>query len=165
MRLNRRVSVFARTVALAGALTFSACNSFGPGVFGPQESPSAIARAQQACATVLYNLPQVLLDLRSGEATVAAAFEVSGEQLATYVDTVTDAPKGAPSVWHEKPTKILDLCIIDGDFLAKTPSMPGDDQSAERAAIVIEDGSAKLLLVAFNDQAQIPIVDPATMGT
>lgn len=106
-----------------------------------------------------------MLEVQSGKLSVAAAYEVTGVQLATYLEAVHSANGSGAwrSVWREQPNKVVDLCLIDGDMRTQTPGPPEADRSAVRVAVVIEDDVAKLWEIARSDKSQLPITDPATV--
>jgi hypothetical protein len=104
--------------------------------------------------------------VQSGQATLAAAYEVTGEQLATYLERAS-AENGlgdSPSVWRQQPTKVVDMCIFDGDLFTETSGPPEADRSAVRVVVVISDGVAHPWAIARKDQSSLPTTNPATMA-
>ena len=67
------------------------------------------------------------------------------------------------SPWRDQPTKLVDMCIFDGDFDTMTPGPPEADRSAARILVVIADGEALLWQVA-RDKSDVSTTDPATMS-
>jgi hypothetical protein len=105
--------------------------------------------------------------VQSGQATLAAAYEVTGDQLATYLERESAAGGlgDSPSVWREQPTKVVDMCLIDGDLFTQTPGPPEADRTAARVLVVISDGNPQLWAIARKDKSTLPTTDPATMET
>lgn len=118
-------------------------------------SPNA---AETACRALLDDIPDTVT--KSGKATVAAAYEVRGDQLATYLETFGN---GYPSQWRDEPAKLIGMCIFDGDFDTMTPGPPGHDTSAVRVLVLIPDGAAMLWAIA-RDKSALPTTDPATLA-
>jgi hypothetical protein len=96
---------------------------------------------------------------------LAAAYEVTGDQLANYLEKKTfPAGQGVVrSQWRDEPTKVVDMCFIDGDFFTQTPGPPEADRSAVRVLVVIADGQPQLWAMARQDESALPTTDPATM--
>lgn len=115
--------------------------------------------AEVACSAILDDIPSVRV--KSGTAVLAAAYEVTGDQLATYMETTF---AHTPSQWRDQPTKVVEMCVYDGDFDTMTPGPPGHDTSAVRVLVVISDGAADLWAIT-RDRSSIPTTDPATMET
>lgn len=132
-----------------------------------ETGPSATFRsgdmAEAACSAILDNIP--LVRVNSGKATLAAAFEVTGEQLTSYFVTILDADRNQSngSDWWDEPEKLVELCLYDGDFTTMTPGPEGNDTSAIRVLIVISDGDPQFW-ARTRDIATIPATDPATMS-
>ena len=105
--------------------------------------------------------------LRSGEVTVAAAYEVTGAQLTRYFTTVLNqgggGGQGNGSDWWNNPNKLVYLCILDGDFNTETPGPPGHDTTATRVLVVIEGGDAFPWAFCFSNTCGITTTDPATI--
>lgn len=130
----------------------------------PSESPiPSPSTAEVACSAILDNIPLVIV--KSGRATLAAAFEVTGAQLTSYfVKTLNaDPTQTNGSDWWDQPTKLVDMCLYDGDFRTMTPGPSGHDTSATRVLVVISDGDAQFWASTLNNAA-IPATDPATMS-
>lgn len=125
--------------------------------------PTLANRAVAACSAILDNIPSVIVE--SGQATVAAAYEVTGEQLTKYFVKTLDANPNQSngSAWWNHPTKRVDMCLFDGDFTTMTPGPPGADKSAPRVLVVISDGDAEFWALAREDPNALPAVDPATL--
>ena len=119
----------------------------------PIPSPTA---AEVACSSILDNIPDVVVE--SGEPTMAAAFESTGAQLTRYFVTTLDADHNQSngSDWWGQPTKLVDLCLFDGDFTTTTPGPPGHDTSAARVLVVISDGDAQFWASTKNQQSFQP---------
>ncbi len=117
-------------------------------------SPNA---AEAACSAILDDIPMVIV--KSGKAALAAAYEVTGEQLATYLETTFGHGR---SQWRDRPTQVVEMCIFDGDFDTMTPGPPGD-KSALRVLVVISDGVAQFW-ARTRETSAIPTTDPATMA-
>ena len=100
----------------------------------------------------------------SQTAILAAAYEVTGEQLVSYLERQTGQDGyGEPlSTWQTQPTKLVDMCLFDGDFDTMTPGPPGHDTSAVRVLVLIADGEA-LLWAITRDRESLPIDDPAVL--
>lgn len=135
-------------------------------VASPTATPSAVASentAEAACSAILDSIPDVIVI--SGEPTVAAAYEVTGTQLTSYfVKTLNADPNHTNgSDWWDQPTKLVDMCLYDGDFRTMTPGPPGHDTSATRVLVVISDGDAQFWASTLNKSA-IPATDPAAIG-
>jgi hypothetical protein len=125
----------------------------------PTTAPTDAATA--ACAAIIDNIP--LVRVRSGQATIAAAHEVTGEQLTRYFITElgqSDMSNGA-DWWHD-PSRLVDMCVFEGDFITMTPgpSPTGNvTPTATRVLIVIENGDAEFWAIG------VPLTDPATIPT
>lgn len=133
-----------------------------PTPIGPSATPTA---ASAACSALLDDVPST--QLNSGEATLAAGYEVNGAQLATYFERLHETTRSADaprSTWRDNPTKQLTVCVFDGDFVSLTPGPPGHDTSVSRVLVVIEDGAASLWAIALDDRSAIPTTDPATLS-
>lgn len=128
----------------------------------PRSDASAAATA--ACSALLDDVPST--QVNSGKATLAAAYAVNGEQLASYLEQMHEANGvgGSASTWRDKPTQRLNMCIFDGDFTTLTPGPPGHDTSASRVLVLIVDGQADLWAIALEDQSAVPTTDPATLS-
>ena len=104
--------------------------------------------------------------MNSGVATVAGAYDVTGDQLGNYFDRLHGASADGPgtSTFHGKGSKQLTMCLFDGDFTSMTPSGgQADANQPPRVLIVIEDGKAELWAIAREDVSGLPAVDPATI--
>lgn len=126
------------------------------------DDDSGDIRAAAACNATKNDIAMVTLN--TGEATLAAAYEVTGEELATYIEATSDsmiAP--GQSTWHDQANKVVDACLFDGDFVTKTPGPPGHDTSAVRILVVISDGQAFPWAIARKDPTTLPITDPGTL--
>lgn len=104
-------------------------------------------------------------ELRSGTATLAVAYDVTGIQLAAYMEMVDDigGVGGVPSTWRDQPDKDIRMCLFDGDFNTLTPGPPGHDTSAVRVLVLVADGQADLWALARKDTSVLPAIDPATL--
>jgi hypothetical protein len=127
-------------------------------------SPSAVpatqptgASATSACSAILDNIPDTVV--KSGKPTLAAAYEVTGAQLAAYEETFFDQ---IMSEWSDHPTDVVDVCIFDGDFDTMTPGPSGHDTSATRVLVVISAGRPELWAITRNKPG-IPTTNPATI--
>lgn len=126
----------------------------------PSESPAD--RAHAACSAIIDNIPDATL--KSGKVTIAAAYEVTGEQLTRYfVRELNYSEMSNGSVWWNQPTKIVDMCLFDGDFDTTTPGPPGHDISFAHLLVVIDDGKPELWALSHKDQPPLPTTDPATI--
>lgn len=181
MRLTERRPVrFIGVITLTGLLV-TGCSALIPSATGPSNIPptnapadtfqptplstfgSSGATATGKCSGILEAIPMVVV--QSGEATLAAAYEVSGQQLAAYFEKAWAQPGigNSPSVWREQPTKMVSMCLFDGDFMTQTPGPPGD-RSAVRVLVVIVDGDPQLWMIARTDRLSLPTTDPATIA-
>jgi hypothetical protein len=127
----------------------------------PTTTPTDAATA--ACSASIDGLAP-MVTVRSGSPTVAAAYEVTGEQLTRYFDTELNHggwPNGAD--WWNDRTKLVDLCILDGDFDTETSGPPGHNTLFTEILVVIDNG--KPFAWVFSDQGHIPLTDPATIPT
>jgi hypothetical protein len=186
MRLNRGIGDKVALLVL-GAASLSACSALyaggttapspaapaptpavhveasttGP---APQLADTSSASATTACSALLDNIPDA--EVNSGKATVAAAYDVNGSELAIYLERMHDEAGvgGYPSTWRDKPTQRLTMCIFDGDFTTLTPGPEGHDTSASRVLILIDDTHAFLWAIALEDASAIPITDPNTLS-
>lgn len=130
----------------------------------PPMADSSSAAATAACSALLDNIPSA--QVTSGEATLAAAYDVNGAQLATYLERMHEAAGvgGYPSTWRDKPAQRVTMCIFDGDFMTLTPGPGGHDTSASRVLVLIENGRAGLRATARQHASAIPVTDPATLS-
>jgi len=129
----------------------SALQAFTPGavtnvIEGMQGSDRVAA---EACAEVATDLPMVAT--RSGSPTLVASWDVTGEQLATYL--AARAGQEVQWRWSDNPKASVEACIFDGDFETMTPGPPGNDRTAARVLIVIAGGTAQLWSVAKTKDA------------
>jgi hypothetical protein len=138
-----------------------ACSALRPGASPTPQEASGDVSAAAACASVLDDPLQVMLVVQSGKPTVAAAYRVTGEELATYLER-RSSPGDSPSVWRDQPDKLVDMCIIDGDLYTQTPGPPGD-RSAVRVLVVISDDGPLLWSIARKDKSGLPTTDPSTL--
>jgi hypothetical protein len=161
------------TVVTSAALVLSACSALAPGATQPQDTsngavvatsdaPSGDEAAAAACSTVLEDPLRVQLVVKSGEPTIAAAYRITGKELATYLDRFTAREGDSPSVWGDQPDKLVDMCIIDGDLYTQTPGPPGDG-SAVRVLVIVSDDGPFLWTIARKDKSLLPTTDPATI--
>ena len=125
--------------------------------------------ATAACSNVMDKISP-MVTLRSGEVTVAAAYEVTGAQLTRYFTTVLNqgggGSQGNGSDWWNNPNKLVGLCILDGDFNTETPGpspLGGVTPTASRVAVVIEGSDAQAWAFCFSDTCGITTTDPATI--
>jgi hypothetical protein len=167
-----------RTICLAGivlasmtALTGCSTVSFQPGQPLPTVAAMTAVRpsivpitnvvprqgATSACSAILDNIPDTVV--KSGKPTLAAAYEVTGAQLAAYEETFFDQ---IMSEWSDHPTDVVDVCIFDGDFDTMTPGPSGHDTSATRVLVVISAGRPELWAITRNKPG-IPTTNPATI--
>jgi hypothetical protein len=107
-----------------------------------------------------------MVSLASGELTVAAAYEVTGEQLTRYFIQQlehSDMTNGAD--WWDNPKTTVDLCVLDGDFDTQTPSGGQPVQRAKRVLVVIEGDEAFAWAFCFprNVACGISTTDPASI--
>lgn len=142
----------------------SASASPNDGYTGPSTPVGSGNTADAACSAFLDNIPAVRVE--SGKATLAAAFEVTGAQLTSYFVTTLNADPNHTngSDWWGQPTKLVDLCLYDGDFTTVTPGPAGNDTSAARVLVVISDGEAEFWARTLNKSA-LPATDPATISS
>jgi hypothetical protein len=131
----------------------------------PTTAPTDAATA--ACAAIIDNIP--LVRIRSGQATIAAAHEVTGEQMTRYFVTAlhhSDMSNGA-DWWHD-PSKLVDMCVFEGDFITMTPgpSPSGDvtptgnvGPTVTRVLVVINNGDAEF----WASGSGVPLTNPATI--
>lgn len=124
----------------------------------PSDSPAD--RAHAACAAIIDNIP--MAQVKSGVATIAAAYEVTGEQASRYFETVFNNGDNG-SDWWNQPTKLVDLCFFDGDFETQTPGPSGHDTTFAHLLVVISDGDAQLWALSHKDQPPLPTTNPATI--
>jgi len=127
----------------------------------PSPTPDRAARAQAACAALLDNIPLVIVN--SGTPTVAAAYEVTGAQLTRYfVMTLNANPNFSNgSDWWNQPTKLVDMCLFDGDLSTMTP-IPTGSSDASRVLVVISNGDAEFWAQTMQNEF-LPAVDPAAL--
>lgn len=104
---------------------------------------------------IINDIPMVIVD--SGRAALAAAYEVTGEQLGAYRPSAF----GPYDPWQEN--EVVDMCLFDGDFTTMTPGPPEADRSAVRVLVVISDRETLLWSIARKDQSALPTTDPATI--
>ena len=129
----------------------------------PTPSPSENA-AYTACSGIMGSIPMVTM--RSGQPSIAAAYEVTGEQLTDYFVVVLNhghMSNGAD--WWNDPTQTVEMCVLDGDFETQTPGPPGHDTNATRVLVVIDDGDAFSWAFCFSSQPScgIATTDPASL--
>ncbi|MEP7158193.1 MAG: hypothetical protein ABI797_02105 [Chloroflexota bacterium] len=175
----KRIQVGRWVAILMSGVVLAACSALtgqsSPSPASPQVSPNPSAdarstqivtrdnsRAEAACSSILETIPMVIV--RSGRATVAAAYEVTADELANYLEMrYSDNGLGGTSVWRDQKTKIVDMCIFDGDFLTMTPGPPEADRSAVRLLVIIFDAQP-LLWSWATDKTKLPTIDPATIA-
>jgi hypothetical protein len=106
-----------------------------------------------------------MVTVRSGKVAVAAAYEVNGEQLTRYFVTELNGSNAFSNGedWWNQPNKLVDLCILDGDFNTETPGPPGHDTTAVRVLVVIDGSEAFPWAFCFSYLCSIPTTDPATL--
>ena len=129
----------------------------------PSPSPTDNA-AYTACSGIVDNIPMV--SVRSGEPTIAAAYEVTGEQMTNYFVVELDHGEMSNGAdWWNSKTKTVDMCVFDGDFEAQTPGPPGHDTNATRVLVVIDGSDAFSWAFCFRSQTScgIPTTDPASL--
>lgn len=133
----------------------------------PLESPSPVSTenaAHTTCSGVLRSIPMV--SVRSGEPAVAAAYEVTGEQMTNYfVVQLNHGGISNGADWWNSPTKTVDMCAFDGDFQTETPGPPGHDTNATRVLVVVDGSDVFPWAFCFSNQTScgIPTADPATL--
>ena len=117
-----------------------------------------------ACAAIIGNIPMV--KVKTGAPTIAAAYEVTGEQMTRYFDAVLNQGGNNGADWWNSPTKTVDMCVFDGDFEAETPGLPGDDTNATRVLVVSDSSDTMSWAFCFSSQSscEISLADPATFG-
>lgn len=124
---------------------------------------AAIDGAERACSQRMGSIP--LLRVKSGEPTVAGAYDVTGTQLTNYFVRTFDqsADQSNGSVWWNKATERAVMCLYDGDFQTMTPGPEGHNTRASRVLVVISQGEAEFWASTI-DKLTIPAVDPASLG-
>jgi hypothetical protein len=118
-------------------------------------TPGRRNSAQAACTGIIDDIPMVIVN--SGRATLAAAYEVTGEQLAAYRPEAF----GPYDPWAEN--EVVSMCLFDGDFSTMTPGPPEADRSAVRVLVVIAERETLLWSIARRDEDVLPTTDPAKM--
>ena len=113
--------------------------------------------AEAPCLAIIDRIPMVTTE-SSKTATLAAAYEVTGDQLLAYLKRATGQDGyGEPlSTWQKQPAKTVDMCLFDGDFYTMTPGPPGADRSAMRVLVLIADGEALLWSMTRKDRSYLP---------
>jgi hypothetical protein len=174
------VAVLGASFALLVASLLVACGVVQYPADQPTEHPTSVATppetvpsptlapspnaAYSACSAIIDNIPMVTV--RSGNATIAAAYEVTGEQMSRYFVEELDHSGGSNGAdWWNSPTKIVDMCVLDGDFETQTPGPPGHDTTATRVLVVVDGGDAFPWAFCFSNMScGIPTTDPATIA-
>lgn len=172
--------LFASFVLLVGLL-LAACGVVQYPADQPTAHPTSVAtlsetvlrptlghspnQAYSACSAIIDSIPMVRV--QSGKATVAAAYEVTGKQMSRYFIVAldhSDMSNGAD--WWNSATKIVDMCVFDGDFETQTPGPPGHDTNATRVLVVIDGSDAFPWAFCFSNMSScgIPTTDPATIA-
>ena len=123
---------------------------------------SAARRATAACSAILGDIPMVTSE-SAKTATLAAAYEVTGDQLLTYLENARgQSGYGEPlTTWQRQPNKVVNMCLFDGEFETMTPGPPEADRSAVRVLVLIADGDALLWTIARKDRSLLPATNPA----
>lgn len=150
----------AASLATAGS---SGLSTSGPSVAIPSTQSSGASPAEVACSDIIDNIPMVAMN--SGEATLAAAYEVTSGQLADFLERIGEqnGVGGSLLQLRDDPNKIVDVCTFDGDFTTKTPGPPGHNNTAVRVLVAIADGQAQLWAMAIKDRSVLPTTDPAKL--
>lgn len=116
--------------------------------------------AERACLAIADDIPLVVVV--SGKPALAAAYAVTGEQLARYKSAAFDDGSSIPSQPIADPTDTLAMCLFDGDFATMTPGPPQADRSAERVLVSISDGVPQLESIA-KTRSSLPTTNPALL--
>lgn len=151
------------TPTVAVAATSSPDNTVPPASSTLPSSSGGGSHAFTQCSAIIGDIPRVAV--RSGIATLAAAYDVTGAELANYLETsfAQNAPGWSiSSSWRDQPAATLSMCIFDGDFSTMTPGPPGHDTSAVRVLVVIA-GTGPQLWRITRQAGAIPTNDPALM--
>jgi len=127
-----------------------------PPISAPPSPPPTSNPGLAACAAIIGNIPMV--KVKTGAPTIAAAYEVTGEQLAVFIE---DTFGETDSSFRDQRTALFDECIFDGDFYTQVSTPDGQDTSARRVLVVISGGRAELWRQSL-DPSAIPTTDPAT---
>jgi hypothetical protein len=134
-----------------------------------ERSPSPVAdQAEAECTTAFDDISMV--SLRSGEASVAAAYHVDGAQMTRYFKSILgsgDGPYGNGSSWWDNSAASVYMCVYDGDFQTETPGPPGHDTNATRILVVVDANEAFAWSFCFRSMTScgISTADPATIGS
>jgi hypothetical protein len=154
---------------LAIATLLLACRSFGPGALVSTGAPSSpfvahSVTAAEACQAVVEDPIQAMIVVRSGKAQVSAAYALTGDELASYLEKASSANGlgDSSSVWRTKAETVVQMCLIDGDLFTQTPGPPEADRTAVRVLVVISNGDAQLWAIARADKSQLPLRDTST---
>ena len=95
----------------------------------------------------------------SQPATVAAAFAVTGTEYARFQERTFP---GMTSQWNDKPSAIVYVCFLDGDFELTSPGPPDRDNTAKRIVVSVADGVTQLFVTSKTTES-LPIVDPGLL--
>jgi hypothetical protein len=126
-----------------------------------QSSPGDVDTAAASCAAIVDDIP--LVRVRSGRPSVAAAYHVTGAQLKAYfMSTFCTGDQSNGSDWWDEPTRRVDMCLFDGDFVIMKGGPSGTAPSATRVLVVISNGVA-VQSASTSDKDEIPATDPVTM--
>lgn len=178
-RLMRWAALMVTTVAV---MALGAC-SYAPGGAGSGASTAATVSGgslvpatddlesptinpssgdAESCDIALQSISDLVI-VNNGEPTVSGAFNVTGLQLANYLETIAERGGGFSfdSPWRSRAEESLALCFLDGSFTSTLPGPPGHDTTADRAIVIVADGQPELY--AAGKQDDIPVEDPTTL--
>jgi hypothetical protein len=126
---------------------------------------ASVTDAAQACSAVLKSIPMVRVV--SGEPSVAGAYQITGSQLANYLESnsLRAGIAAVQSQWRQRSTDLVEVCLIDGNFETETPGPPGHDTSAARVLIVIAGDETRLWALSRGIDESLPEIDPKTLST
>jgi hypothetical protein len=122
------------------------------------------SQAYAACSAIIEDIP--FIRTKTGPTTIAAAYPVTGQQMTSYfTTTLNNGPMSNGSDWWNSATKVVDMCVFDGDFEATTPGPPGHDTNATRVLVVIDGSDAMSWAFCFASMTScgISTADPATL--
>lgn len=173
--LNALPKFFARLFLIAAVIaTVTGCGALQAAIPGARlavitggvatdaQVADAQQRAESDCRATLAHIP--LVEVNSGEPTLAAAYAVSGPELDRYLsDQASRAGVELGSTgWASDTSEDVSMCLFDGDFLTNTPGPPGHDRSAVRVLVVVANGKARLWSVT-TEKSALPATDPGSV--
>lgn len=96
------------------------------------------AAALKTCEAVKGSVPLAIV--RSGTPTVVSASTVTGARLERYLGSVSEGASSSPLGMTDEAT----MCLIEGDFVMRTPGPPGHNDRAKRILVIVTDGRPQL---------------------